>query len=126
MSGGFTCPESTLVFYTTQAGPDDPDGGAGLKHAARDFVDDCLDESDVDEAMLPYYGTKQAVEDLEAFRRWLGVDKLALYGESYGTQYVQTYAAAHPNNVDVLMLDGPVDLKIGGAPYYVEGAAAVR
>ena len=35
-------------------------------------------------------GTTQAVEDLEAFREWLGVEKLALYGESYGTQYVQT------------------------------------
>ena len=124
MSGGFTCLEATLEFYTTQAGPNDPDGGAALKHAAHDFVDDCLEESDVNEAMLPYFGTKQAVEDLEAFRLWLGVDKLALYGESYGTQYVQTYAAAHPNNVDVLMLDGPVDLKIGGAPYYVEGAEA--
>lgn len=124
MSGGFTCPDASLALYTNESGPDDPDGGAGLKSAARNFVDDCLDEADVDEQMLPYYGTKQAVEDLEAFRRWLGVDKLSLYGESYGTQYVQTYAAAHPNRVRALFLDGPVDLKTSGPAYYVEGTTA--
>lgn len=124
MSGGFTCPEAALALYTNQSGPDDPDGGAGLKHAAHDFADDCLAESDVDQAMLPYYGTKQAVEDLEAFRRWLGINKLSLYGESYGTQYVQTYAAAHPAHVKVLFLDGPVDLRTSGPAYYVEGTAA--
>ena len=49
------------------------------------------------EADLPFYATKQAIEDLEAVRDYLGVDKLQLYGESYGTQYVQTYAAAYPD-----------------------------
>ena len=33
----------------------------------------------------------------EAVRDYLGVEKMQLYGESYGTQYVQTYAAAHPD-----------------------------
>jgi len=125
MSGGFTCLNATLDFYTTSAGPDDPDGGAALADAAETFVNDCIAESGVDEAMLPYYATTQAVEDLEAFRVWLGVDKLTLYGESYGTQYVQTYAAAHPDQVEILMLDGPVDLVPEGADYYVEGTTAV-
>lgn len=124
MSGGFTCPQAALDLYTTQAGADDPDGGAALRAASRDFVDDCLDESDVDPEMLPYYATKQAVEDLEAFRVWLGVEQLSLYGESYGTQYVQTYAAAHPDRVKILFLDGPVDLATEGPAYYVEGTEA--
>jgi pimeloyl-ACP methyl ester carboxylesterase len=123
-SGGFTCPNAALDLYTDQSDPNKPGGDAEVKSAARDFVEDCLDESSVAEDMLPFYGTRQAVEDLEAFRLWLGVNKLALYGESYGTQYVQQYAAAHPNNVQVLMIDGPVDLKTNGPEYYVEGTIA--
>ena len=119
MSGGFTCPDAALSYYSNQSTTN-----AGLKSAAHTFVDGCLSESGVETSMLPYYGTVQAVEDLEAFRLWLGVDKLSLYGESYGTQYVQTYAAAHPNNVAVLFLDGSVDLKTNGPEYYVEGTQA--
>ncbi len=59
-------------------------------------MDACLAETKAVPADLPYYSTRQAVEDLEAFRQYLGVDKIALYGESYGTQYVQTYAARTP------------------------------
>ena len=125
-SGGFNCPAAALELYTDQSDPNAPGGDAGIKQAAREFVEDCLDESNVDHDMLPYYGTKQAVEDLEAFRRWLGVDEMALYGESYGTQYVQTYAFAHPDHVQVLMLDGPVDLKTSGPDYYVEGVSAYQ
>ena len=46
--------------------------------------------------------------------------KLDLYGESYGTQFVQTYAAAHPDRIATLYLDGPVDLTLDGASYYAE------
>ena len=73
---------------------------------------------------LPYYATTQAVEDLEAIRQYLGVEQFVLYGESYGTQYVQTYAAAHPDNVSMLILDGVVDLTVDVLPYYEEGARA--
>ena len=60
---------------------------------------------------LPYYSTRQAVEDLRGVSRVHGRGRqVNLYGESYGTQYVQTYAAAHPDHVASLFLDGPVDL----------------
>ena len=124
MSDSFTCPNAALALYTNPAGPDDPDGGAALEAASKGFVDDCLSESKVDPTALPYYATKQAVEDLEAFRIWLGVSKISLYGESYGTQYVQTYAAAHPNAIKVLFTDGPVDLAMSGEAFYVEGVNA--
>ena len=45
------------------------------------------------------YSTRQAAEDLEAFRDWLDADQLILYGESYGTRFQQIYAAAHPERV---------------------------
>ena len=125
MSGGFTCPNAALDWYQTQAGPDDPDGGAALLGAARAFATDCVTESGVDPTKLPYYATKQAAEDLEAFRVWLGVDQMSLYGESYGTQFVQTYAAAYPGRVKVLFLDGAVDLSVSGPDWYVEDATAM-
>lgn len=124
MSGRFSCPSASLSLYTSPAGPADPDGGAGLKAAARGFVEACLAESKVDRSTLPYYATRQAVEDLEAFRLWLGVPTLSLYGESYGSQYVQIYAALHPEAVKVLFTDGPVDLSMSGEAFYVEGAKA--
>ncbi len=71
---------------------------------------------------MPFYSTRQAVEDLEAVREYLGVPKLHLYGESYGTQYAQTYAASHPDRIATLYLDGPVDLTVDAATYYGEAS----
>ncbi len=124
MSGEVQCPNAALKWYTSQASADDATGGADLKTAARNFSNRCLAESGVDQTKLPYYATRQAVEDLEAFRVWLGVKKMSIYGESYGSQFVQTYAAAHAHRVKVLFVDGPVDLEPSGAAFYVEGARA--
>ncbi|MCU1606595.1 MAG: hypothetical protein JWP46_3060 [Modestobacter sp.] len=78
--------------------------------AARRFSAACFAEAGVAQADAPRYATREAVEDLEAFRHWLGADRLVLYGESYGTQFQQTYAAAHPDRVAAMVLDGVVDL----------------
>ena len=83
-----------------------PRPGPCLRGAAKTFAHDCIDETGVDPSALPFFATRQAVEDLEAFRVYLKADKLDLYGESYGTQYVQTYAAAHPNRVRALTSTG--------------------
>ena len=90
--------------------------------AAETFAKDCVAESGVARPTCRYYATRQEVEDLEAVRDYLGVEKMQLYGESYGTQYVQTYAAAHPDRIATLYLDGPVDLTVDGPTYYVEAA----
>ncbi len=118
------CPTATGVYYSSTTDPGDPAQRAAVGAAASGYVADCLKEAHADPAELPYYATGQAVEDLEAFRQYLGVDKIDLYGESYGSQYVQTYAAAHPDHVAALFVDGPVDLAIDGIPYYVEAARA--
>jgi pimeloyl-ACP methyl ester carboxylesterase len=102
-------------------------GAAARDHfaaAARRFVADCFAEAGVDPADAGRYATRQAAEDLEAVRRWLGVDRLDLYGESYGTQLVQTYAAAHPDHVGLLLLDGVVDLTTDALPFALERARA--
>ena len=117
-----TCPNATVVYYDSDANPADPAQGAAAGDAARTYVQDCLAEAGADPADLPFYSTRQAVEDLEAVRDYLGVDKLDLYGESYGTQFVQTYATAYPDHIATLYLDGPVDLTLNGAQFYAEAA----
>lgn len=124
LSKPIACPVATATYY--QSG-NDPTVDAQFDGAARDaktYVDACLAETKVDPADLPFYSTRQAVEDLEAFRLYLGVDKLALYGESYGTQYVQTYASAHPSHVASLFVDGPVDLTVDGPAFFREEVRA--
>jgi pimeloyl-ACP methyl ester carboxylesterase len=59
-----------------------------------------------------FYSTADHAEDLDAVRQALGVDKVALYGVSYGTKLATAYALAHPDHVERLLLDSvlPTDL----------------
>jgi pimeloyl-ACP methyl ester carboxylesterase len=124
LSGDVTCPTAALEWYLTDADPATSTPTTGLGADAKAFVDACLAESGVDPGILPYLGTRQAVGDLEAIRAHLGADDLMLYGESYGTQYAQAYAAAHPERIAGLILDGPVDLTRSLVDYYDEQSAA--
>lgn len=55
-----------------------------------------------------FYTTLDQAEDVEAVRAALGVEKLALYGISYGTKVAQVYARLHPDRVESLALDSIV------------------
>jgi len=55
-----------------------------------------------------FYSTHEHAEDLEAVRQALGVDKVALWGTSYGTKLALGYALAHPDHVERLLLDSVV------------------
>jgi len=125
LSGPIACPVAVAAYYTDSTRPWGADITA-FGAVAKGFVTNCLAESQVNTADLPFYATKQAIEDLEAIRRYLAVDKLDLYGESYGTQYVQTYAAAHPDHIRALYIDGPVDLTIDGPTWYAESSRAAN
>jgi pimeloyl-ACP methyl ester carboxylesterase len=124
LSQPFECPEAAVAYYADDARPQDPAQAEAVGAAAATFVERCLAEAGVPEADLPLYATRQAVEDLEAIRDYLGAEKLHLYGESYGTQYVQAYATSHPDRIATLYLDGPVDLTLDAASYYAEAARA--
>ena len=116
------CPDATAVYYASDIDRTDPAQAEATGAVAKTYVEDCLAEAGADPADLPFYSTRQAVEDLEAIREYLDVEAMHLYGESYGTQYVQTYATAHPDRIATLYLDGPVDLTLDGAAYYAEAA----
>jgi pimeloyl-ACP methyl ester carboxylesterase len=56
-------------------------------------------------AARDFYSTAQHAEDLDAVRQSLGVDKVALYGVSYGTKLSLAYALAHSDHVERMLLD---------------------
>jgi pimeloyl-ACP methyl ester carboxylesterase len=61
------------------------------------------------------YTTGEAAEDLEAVRRALGLGRVFLYGDSYGTFFGQAYAVRHPDSLRGLILDSAYP---GDDPYY--------
>ncbi len=56
-----------------------------------------------------HYTTADSVQDMEAIRQQLGVDKLTLFGISYGTELALAYARTFPSHVDRLIIDSVVD-----------------
>jgi pimeloyl-ACP methyl ester carboxylesterase len=123
LSGGLTCPDAAATYYQADGRAVTPAQEAAIKNAARTFSQACVTEMGNPE-ILPYLGTRQAVEDLERFRQLMQTDKFWLYGESYGTQYAQTYAAQHGAHLAGLMLDGTVDLTLDGYEFYAQQAQA--
>jgi pimeloyl-ACP methyl ester carboxylesterase len=115
-SQGFNCFEAVAQYYQSDGRAQTPAQERAITRAAKTFVDDCLKQLPPADA-LPFYGTRQAVEDLDAFRALMNEDKLWLYGESYGTQFAQWYAAAHPDRVAAMVLDGVVDLTLDGPQF---------
>jgi pimeloyl-ACP methyl ester carboxylesterase len=120
LSHPIQCPEATAVYYFADYDPFETAGAKTAADAARTYVTDCLAEAGADEADLPYYSTRQAIEDLEAFLDHKDVDTISLYGESYGTQYAQAFAQSHPERIQTLFLDGPVDLTQTGIDWLAE------
>jgi len=122
-SGGLDCPQAAAVFYQADARGLTAAQEAAARAASQTFAADCVAEvSDPD--LLPFLGTDQAVEDLELFRQAMQDEQFWLYGESYGTQYAQTYARAHGEHLAGLLLDGTVDLTLTGFEYYEQQAQA--
>jgi pimeloyl-ACP methyl ester carboxylesterase len=121
---GLACPVAQGIFDSATTSLADPEGA---KTAARTYVADCIAEMGRDD-LLPFVGSDQAIMDLEAFRLAIGAPKIWLYGESYGTQFVQGYASQFPDAVAGVVMDGVVDLNLDSAGFYrryVLGAEAI-
>src|SRR5262245_13246924 len=55
-----------------------------------------------------FYSTRDHADDMDAVRVALGVDKIGLYGVSYGTKLALAYALGYPTHVDRIALDSVV------------------
>jgi pimeloyl-ACP methyl ester carboxylesterase len=111
---GLSCPDAQARFDAAPLSLNDPEGA---KAAARAYVADCIAQLDRAE-LLPFVASDQAIRDSEAFRKLIGAPKVWLYGESYGTQFVQGYAATYPSAVKGVVLDGVVDLSLDAPQFY--------
>jgi pimeloyl-ACP methyl ester carboxylesterase len=63
-------------------------------------------------ADVTQYGTRTAMNDLDAVRAALGYRQLDVYGGSYGATAAQVYLKLHPSRVHTLMLSGATALDI--------------
>ena len=111
-SAGKDCPAAGYAYATTEQ----------TEASTKAFVDACLHEAGVAPGDVTRYSTHQAAEDLESIRDHLGLARFALYGESYGTELAQTYAASHPDRLSALVLDGAVDLTLSANEFWAAAA----
>jgi pimeloyl-ACP methyl ester carboxylesterase len=74
-------------------------------HTQAEFVSGCATQLGPGRAD---FTTAASVEDVEAVRAALGVDRMVVWGTSYGTKVALAYAAAYPQHVERLVLDSVV------------------
>jgi pimeloyl-ACP methyl ester carboxylesterase len=71
-----------------------------------------------------FYTSQDSADDMEAIRRELGIDKIAIFGTSYGTKVALAYALRYPSHVERLVLDSVVEAD-GPQPLYTDAFPAV-
>jgi pimeloyl-ACP methyl ester carboxylesterase len=71
------------------------------------------------------FGTALAADDLAAVLTALNIGRVDLYGDSYGTFFVQAFAGRHPRNVASIVLDGAYPV-VGSSPWYPSATRAIR
>jgi pimeloyl-ACP methyl ester carboxylesterase len=63
------------------------------------------------------YRSSAAADDINDVRRALGLGRITLYGDSYGSFLAQSYAFRHPDTLDALVLDSAYPAR-GESPWY--------
>jgi pimeloyl-ACP methyl ester carboxylesterase len=71
------------------------------------------------------YGTAIAADDLATVLTALQIRKVDLYGDSYGSFFVQAFAGRHPERVRSIVLDGAYQVT-GGNPWYPSTTPTIR
>jgi pimeloyl-ACP methyl ester carboxylesterase len=77
-------------------------------------------------ASAPLYGSALAADDLAAILDELGIARVGLYGESYGSYFAQVFAKRHPEKLRALVLDGTYPLEGPDYGWYPHYAPAMR
>ena len=111
-SNPIDCVDDATLTRFLDGSPDTSVDGAQEQAEAevKAFVDGCSANSG---DILPFLGTKYAVQDIDVIRHLVGDPKLYYVGLSYGTFLGMEYAEKFPENTGRLILDGPVDTSIG-------------
>ncbi len=77
-------------------------------------------------ARVSLYSSALAADDLAALLESLGIDRVNLYGDSYGTYFSQVFALRHPDRLRSLVLDGAYPLEGPDYPWWPHYAPAMR
>lgn len=77
-------------------------------------------------ARAALYSTAYAADDLAAILDKLGVRRIDLYGDSYGTYFEQVFAVRHPQILRSIVLDGAYPLNGPDYAWYPSYAQAMR
>ena len=72
------------------------------------------------------FSTALAADDLASVLDALRIDKIDLYGNSYGTYFAQTFAVLHPLKLRSIVLDGAYPLSAPDGAWYPTYAPAMR
>jgi pimeloyl-ACP methyl ester carboxylesterase len=72
------------------------------------------------------YSTLLAADDLAAILDALGIARIGLYGDSYGTYFAQVFGLRHPEMLRVMALDGAYPLERPDYAWYTHYAPAMR
>ena len=74
------------------------------------------------------YGNAAIADDMDAVREAIGVERLDLFGSSYGTYLMTVYAARHPAHVRSLVLDAgyPIAYDVYGVDRLAAARRAIR
>jgi pimeloyl-ACP methyl ester carboxylesterase len=72
------------------------------------------------------YSTALAADDLDAVLEGLGIARVGLYGDSYGTYFAQVFTLRHPQRLRALVLDGAYPLDGPDYAWYPHYAPAMR
>ena len=77
-------------------------------------------------AAAPLYSTALAADDLAAVLDALSIDRIGLYGDSYGSYFAQVFALRHAQRIRSLVLDGADALEGPDLAWYPNYAPAMR
>lgn len=77
-------------------------------------------------ARAPLYSTALAADDLAAVLDALHIERIGLYGDSYGTYFAQVFTLRHPQRLRAVVLDGAYPLDGPDYAWYPHYAPAMR
>jgi pimeloyl-ACP methyl ester carboxylesterase len=124
LSGELECTDAARRYRTVSGRSRDAGAAEQATREARAFVETCVRDIGLPPDELARFSTREAAEDLELIRQHLRADRIHIYGEGYGTELAQTYAAVHPDHVAGLILDDVRDPIADGRTYAADAAAA--
>lgn len=113
--------KQTDAFMEVDQTPDSAAEEQALLASGRRLIRACMH---ADTQLMQHVSTAEVARDMDVLRALLGQQKLRYLGKSWGAALGYTYAALFPSRTGLVVLDGPVDLKLTLAQSSLQQATA--